>query len=81
MAAARDVPQGEGCEQFDALAPAPFALEQHEALCRAAAALHPDDALMVFLDFYIPCSQTCSTVDEPRSHVASVRITWLRATT
>ena len=30
----------EGCEQRDALAPALFALGQHEALCRAAAELH-----------------------------------------
>ena len=46
----RLVPQGEGCEQGDALAPALFALGQHDALCQAAAALHPDDALMAFLD-------------------------------
>ncbi|OLP88553.1 hypothetical protein AK812_SmicGene30090 [Symbiodinium microadriaticum] len=46
----RLVPQGEGCEQGDALAPALFALGQHDALCQAAAALNPDDALMAFLD-------------------------------
>ena len=44
------MPQGEGCEQGDALAPALFALGQHDALCQAAAALNPDDALMAFLD-------------------------------
>ena len=48
--ACRTVPQGEGCEQGDALAPALFALGQHEALCRAAAELHQDDALLAFLD-------------------------------
>ena len=44
------VPQGEGCEQGDALAPALFALGQHEALCQAASALHRDNALLAFLD-------------------------------
>ena len=46
----RDVPQGEGCEQGDALAPALFALGQHDALQQAATALHPDDSLLAFLD-------------------------------
>ena len=48
--ACRTVPQGEGCEQGDPLAPALFALGQHEALCQAAAKLHRDDALLAFLD-------------------------------
>ena len=46
----RDVAQGEGCEQGDALAPALFALGQHDALQKAAEALHPDDSLVAFLD-------------------------------
>ena len=37
----RDIPQGEGCEQGDPLAPALFALGQHESLASAAAALDP----------------------------------------
>ena len=45
-----DVRQGEGCEQGDALAPALYALGQHDALQRAARALHPADSLMAFLD-------------------------------
>ena len=45
-----DVPQGEGCEQGDPLAPALFALAQHEALRTAASQLHPEDAFMAFLD-------------------------------
>ena len=48
--ACRTVPQGEGCVQGDPLAPALFALGQHEALCQAAAKLHRDDALLAFLD-------------------------------
>ena len=46
----RDIEQGEGCEQGDALAPALFALGQHDALHQAAAALHPEDSLVAFLD-------------------------------
>ena len=46
----RDIKQGEGCEQGDALAPALFALGQHDALHQAAVALHPEDSLVVFLD-------------------------------
>ncbi|CAE7915925.1 unnamed protein product, partial [Symbiodinium sp. KB8] len=46
----RDVKQAEGCEQGDPLAPALFALGQHDALHRAAAGLHPDDSLVAFLD-------------------------------
>ena len=46
----RDVPQGEGCEQGGSFAPALFALGQHEALRTAASQLHPEDALMAFLD-------------------------------
>ena len=41
---------GEGCEQGDALAPALFALGQHDALQTAAEALHPDDSLVAFFD-------------------------------
>ena len=46
----RAVKQGEGCEQGDPLAPALFALGQHDALHCAAASLHPDDSLVAFLD-------------------------------
>ena len=42
--------QGEGCEQGDPLAPALFALGQHEALRRADAELHDGESLMAFLD-------------------------------
>ena len=41
---------GAFCEQGDALAPAFFALGQHEALQQEAAARHPDDSLVAFLD-------------------------------
>ena len=44
------MPQGEGCEQGDPLAPAPFALGQHDSLARAAASLNPQDNLLAFLD-------------------------------
>ena len=46
----RDIKQGEGCEQGDALAPALFALGQHDAIHQAATALHPEDSLVAFLD-------------------------------
>ena len=46
----RDVCQGEGCEQGDALAPALYALRRHDALRQACDALHPDDTLVAFLD-------------------------------
>ena len=46
----RDVCQGEGCEQGDALAPALYALGQHDALQQASDARHPDDTLVAFLD-------------------------------
>ena len=46
----REIPQSEGCEQGDPLAPALFALGQHESLARAAETLHPSDCLMAFLD-------------------------------
>ena len=46
----RDVCQGEGCEQGDALAPALYALGLHDALQQASDALHPDDTLVAFLD-------------------------------
>ena len=46
----RDVCQGEGCEQGDALAPALYALGQHDAIQQASDALHPDDTLVAFLD-------------------------------
>ena len=42
--------QGEGCEQGDPLAPALFALGQHDGLQRASAALREGEALMAFLD-------------------------------
>ena len=46
--------QGEGCEQGDPLAPALFALGQHEALRRADAELHGGESLMAFLgDLYL----------------------------
>ncbi|CAE7922492.1 unnamed protein product [Symbiodinium sp. KB8] len=48
--ACRTMPQGEGCKHGDALAPARFALGQHETLCRATPELHQDDALLAFLD-------------------------------
>ena len=46
----RDIRQAEGCEQGDPLAPALFALGQHDALARADEALHPLDNLVAFLD-------------------------------
>ena len=46
----REIRQSEGCEQGDPLAPALFALGQHESLARAAETLHPSDCLMAFLD-------------------------------
>ena len=46
----REVRQGEGCEQGDPLAPALYALGQHDALQRAASGLHAGDTLMAFLD-------------------------------
>lgn len=42
--------QGEGCEQGDALAPALFALGQHDALAAADRCLQPGDQLAAFLD-------------------------------
>ena len=47
----REVRQGEGCEQGDPLAPALFALGQHDALVGAAASPHPYEELAAFLDF------------------------------
>eukprot|EP00435_Cladocopium_sp_Y103_P003690 s4199_g1.t1 len=44
------IAQGEGLEQGDALAPALFALGQHDALAGAAATLHPADCLLAYLD-------------------------------
>ena len=46
----RDVAQGEGCEQGDSFPPALFALGQHDALQKAAEALHADDSIVAFLD-------------------------------
>ena len=46
----RQIQQGEGCEQGDPLAPALFALGQHDALHRAATTLRPDESLLAFLD-------------------------------
>ena len=46
----RDVRQGEGCEQGDPLAPALYALGQHDALQRAAEGLDPSASLLAFLD-------------------------------
>ena len=45
-----DVPQGEGCEQGDPLAPALYALGQHDALVAAASRLADGDFLAAFLD-------------------------------
>ena len=45
-----DVPQGEGCEQGDALAPALFALAQHDALHEAQGRLQAGEFLAAFLD-------------------------------
>ena len=44
------IPQAEGCEQGDPLAPALFALGQHEALRRADAQLRQGESLVAFLD-------------------------------
>ena len=44
------IPQAEGCEQGDPLAPALFALGQHEALRRADSQLRQGESLMAFLD-------------------------------
>ena len=44
------VPQGEGLEQGDALAPALFALGQHDALTGAAEQLLPTECLAAYLD-------------------------------
>ena len=46
----RTVHQGEGCEQGDALAPALYALGQHDALVAADAQLRPGECLAAFLD-------------------------------
>ena len=44
------MPQGEGLEQGDALAPALFALGQHDALTGAAEQLLPTECLAAYLD-------------------------------
>lgn len=44
------IPQGEGLEQGDALAPALFALGQHDALAGAAEQLLPTECLAAYLD-------------------------------
>ena len=44
------IPQGEGVEQGDALAPGLFALGQHRALVRASEGLAPGDTLLAYLD-------------------------------
>ena len=41
--------QGEGCEQGDTLAPAPFALGQHDRLQQANTALREGESFMAFL--------------------------------
>ena len=46
----RTIHQGEGCEQGDALAPAPYALGQHDALVAADEQLRPGECLAAFLD-------------------------------
>ena len=48
--ARRGIPQEEGCEQGDPLAPALFALGQHDGLQQASAALREGETLMAFLD-------------------------------
>ena len=53
------IPQAEGCEQGDPLAPALFALGQHEALRRADAQLRQVESLMAFLDdLYVLLART-----------------------
>ena len=46
----RTIHQGEGCEQGDALAPALYALGQHDALVAADQQLRPGECLAAFLD-------------------------------
>ena len=46
----RTIRQGEGCEQGDALAPALYALGQHDAIAAADAQLRPGECLAAFLD-------------------------------
>ena len=46
----RTIHQGEGCEQGDALAPALYALGQHDALVAADEQLRPGECLAAFLD-------------------------------
>ena len=46
----RDIQQGEGCEQGDALAPALFSLGQHGGLEQASSQLQRGERLLAFLD-------------------------------
>ena len=46
----RTIHQGEGCEQGDALAPALYALGQHDTLVAADEQLRPGECLAAFLD-------------------------------
>ena len=46
----RDIQQGQGCEQGDALAPALFSIGQHGGLERASSQLQHGERLLAFLD-------------------------------
>ena len=57
----RTIHQGEGCEQGDALAPALYALGQHDALVAADEQLRPRECLAAFLDdVYLVTTPLCA---------------------